>query len=572
MKLLWITDPHLNFISGVTLKQFFNQINKEEPDAIAITGDIAEGQNIKDYLELILEHVNKPIYFVLGNHDYYNRSIKETRKIVKELSKDKTNDLHWMNVSGVVDLTDDVAIIGHDGWADGRNGDFNKSSVMLNDYYLIEELAEGKGVNSVKRKLKLEQLADEAANYLEKQCLKALKKYKHIIAITHVPPFLQASWHQGNISDWEWAPHFSNAVVGPKLTQVMLKHPDKQLTMLCGHCFDHETELLTENGWKFRSELNNSDLVWTWNKSSNQLQLNKINSFHDHQYSGDMYYVHGRAINLMVTPDHGLIDVSNKEPSFIKAKEFNLLYERQFMNASLKENQDGIDFSNDEIKLLVWIVADGSLERTNLIRFHLKKKRKIHRITQLLDRLKIEYSYNEQKNGNVKINISTYKSYNKIFDTIYWEDKKLPNIIRDANKAQSDIILEEYRNTDGTKASSNCIQIFTNKKHEADLLQHLFVTSNRRCSILKRDSDYILSVTDRTTHKLNRNNLQLVPFDGPVWCVNVDNGTLVVRRKGKACITQNTHSSGVYKPTDNVIVKTGGAKYYSPHVQEILNL
>ena len=35
-------------------------------------------------------------------------------------------------------LTKDTCLIGHDGWADGRLGDFSGSKVLLNDYVEIK--------------------------------------------------------------------------------------------------------------------------------------------------------------------------------------------------------------------------------------------------------------------------------------------------------------------------------------------------------------------------------------------------------------------------------------------------
>lgn len=231
MKLVWTTDPHLNFPPFSVISNFFTDIKAHGAESLLITGDIAEAHNIVEYLKLINDHVHPmKVYFVLGNHDYYNGNIKDVRSWITKLSKAKSNNLNWMNVSGVISLNKETALIGHDGWADGRNGDWDKSSIMLNDYLMIKELT-----NDSTRKHIMEQLADEAAEYLEKQCVRALKKHNNIVVLTHFPPFKNACWHMGEISDWEWLPHFSNAVVGPKLTQLMLKHPDKKMTILCGH-------------------------------------------------------------------------------------------------------------------------------------------------------------------------------------------------------------------------------------------------------------------------------------------------------------------------------------------------
>ena len=38
----------------------------------------------------------------------------------------------YLSQSGVVELTPHTALVGHDGWADGRLGDFDGSDVILN--------------------------------------------------------------------------------------------------------------------------------------------------------------------------------------------------------------------------------------------------------------------------------------------------------------------------------------------------------------------------------------------------------------------------------------------------------
>ena len=47
--------------------------------------------------------------------------------------------LHWMPDAGVVPFTESACLIGHDGWGDGRLGNYHGSDVMLNDFGLIDE-------------------------------------------------------------------------------------------------------------------------------------------------------------------------------------------------------------------------------------------------------------------------------------------------------------------------------------------------------------------------------------------------------------------------------------------------
>ena len=71
----------------------------------------------------IEEIIQKPIYFVLGNHDFYKDSIAKTRQRIAELAAESKH-LRYLTAMEVVELSPQTAIIGHDGWADGRFGDY----------------------------------------------------------------------------------------------------------------------------------------------------------------------------------------------------------------------------------------------------------------------------------------------------------------------------------------------------------------------------------------------------------------------------------------------------------------
>ena len=53
--------------------------------------------------------------------------------------------------------------------------------------------------------------------------------------LTHVPPFREACWHRGQISDDDWLPHFACRAVGEVLVEAMAAHPECEMTVLCGH-------------------------------------------------------------------------------------------------------------------------------------------------------------------------------------------------------------------------------------------------------------------------------------------------------------------------------------------------
>ena len=77
--LAWITDPHLNFLDQEAVYSFCAALAQEKADAFLITGDIGEAPNVAVYLNILDNHLGRPIYFVLGNHDFYRGSIAQVR-------------------------------------------------------------------------------------------------------------------------------------------------------------------------------------------------------------------------------------------------------------------------------------------------------------------------------------------------------------------------------------------------------------------------------------------------------------------------------------------------------------
>ena len=87
MKLAWVTDIHLNFLESSDRKKFYQDVVATDSNAVLVSGDIAEAPTVSEILEEMAQHIAKPIYFVLGNHDYYQSSVENVRKTVTKLSQ-----------------------------------------------------------------------------------------------------------------------------------------------------------------------------------------------------------------------------------------------------------------------------------------------------------------------------------------------------------------------------------------------------------------------------------------------------------------------------------------------------
>lgn len=230
-RVAWLTDLHLNFLRPPERADFLARVRAAEPDAVLISGDVGEARDVVAFLNQIALAWPCPVYFVLGNHDFYFGSISDVRTRVQSLCWEEPR-MKYLTQCGVEELAPGVGLAGHDGWADAQFGDYERSTVMMNDYRLIAELA---GYSKQSRQSALRAMGQEAAEHVRRQLAEALDRYADAFLVTHVPPFREACWHEGRISDDEWLPHFSCKAVGDAILEVMQPRPDRHLTVLCGH-------------------------------------------------------------------------------------------------------------------------------------------------------------------------------------------------------------------------------------------------------------------------------------------------------------------------------------------------
>jgi 3',5'-cyclic AMP phosphodiesterase CpdA len=237
VRLAWATDVHLNFLGAAQRARFAAEVAATDTGGVLITGDIAEADSVEPLLEELAEVVRRPVWFVLGNHDFYRGGIEEVRARAAAMTVAR-----WLPAAGVVSLAPGVALVGHDGWGDARLGNFAGTSVELSDFFLIRDLM---GLERAARIEVLRRLGDQAAAAMRALVAQGLDVAGHVIVATHVPPFRESCWHEGQLSNDEWLPYFTCDAVGDVLREAMARRPDARMTVYCGHTHGGgEAELL----------------------------------------------------------------------------------------------------------------------------------------------------------------------------------------------------------------------------------------------------------------------------------------------------------------------------------------
>lgn len=239
-QVVWLTDIHLIFLwdrdrqaFDPEYQLFVDEVLQTKPDAVLLTGDITEAPQLVTFLErLERDFCGVPLYFVLGNHDFYYASIRQIRDEVQRFCRERPA-LHYLTADDEpVALTETVGLVGHDGWADGRFGELLWSMAKFNDYIYVEELREA-GEDGRRRILNA--LGDEAAAHVRRLLTSATRQFSHVLLLTHVPPWLEVALKNGKVCDYHYAPHAASRAMGEAIVDVMRQAPDCQLTVLCGH-------------------------------------------------------------------------------------------------------------------------------------------------------------------------------------------------------------------------------------------------------------------------------------------------------------------------------------------------
>ena len=246
MRLTWLSDVHLEVVEDADRKALWRRVAAETPDAVLLTGDISQANELEQHLREIESALTCPVYFVLGNHDYLARSVAGTRAEMRRITAESAT-LRWLPAVGVVELTPRVGLLGHGCWGDGRYGDYRNSTVFFNEFFCVREFLDLIGgsltsgvdpfcedVRGARLEL-LNRLGDEAAAFIRRHLLLALDRYEEAILLTHVPPFEESRWHGGEWVNSDSLPHMGCKAVGDVLEEIMAAHPSRWLRVLSGH-------------------------------------------------------------------------------------------------------------------------------------------------------------------------------------------------------------------------------------------------------------------------------------------------------------------------------------------------
>lgn len=351
----------------------------------------------------------------------------------------------------------------------------------------------------------------------------------------------------------------------------------------CLNCVDSETEILTTSGWKHYDEICVGDSILSFNMDKQCITQDSISDIHVYNQDTEVVEFKSPTFHAVSTPGHRWVCQSSRDshPRFITTDhiERNQWPDYPILRVSDNDLRSTCSWSDDQIRLLGWILTDGSINTSsNWYGLHIcqstnkPKNRGIYE--DMIDTLnRLGYQYNDQTSDGVYHSIYvnkndwTYAIFQK-----YRGNRCLDfEFINSLNQHQATLLMWTMIECDGTLGEDGGNITYTcSSKEKCDAFQYLafvagyassyYITTPEeanRCAcahkvydslsnqapIIVRSSYYTVNVfrIKRAQIYPHHKSRKIVPM---VWCVTTKNGTWVARRSGKVYITGNSIIQG----------------------------
>ena len=345
-----------------------------------------------------------------------------------------------------------------------------------------------------------------------------------------------------------------------------------------GNCFDKETEILTNEGWKYFKDLNKKELVATLNPQNGEIEYHKPTAYIKKIEPKIWKYRNYHSLDFAVTGNHTMyVELQDGKMHF---KNFDELPKYSMVkqtggiwtgieqdNYIIPERLNGINAFKTTIKepivvdmdtwlgFLGWFITDGSICNDSSVRitqsFNNQHKRKI--IEDILDLMPFTIkSYQEDYIINSKQLVDCLKKT--------CPNKDIPDYIFNLSSRQIRIFLDSFWLGDGWKHKTTKYYI-TPKKESADDLQELIMKCGGYAVIQKRDPTlvnrkqpamigkqevisvkpyYIVTEGQHRMAMIRKDEATLEDYNDFAYCITVENHIIYVRRNGRPMWCGNT--------------------------------
>lgn len=335
-------------------------------------------------------------------------------------------------------------------------------------------------------------------------------------------------------------------------------------------CFDDQTEILTDRGWLPFAELLGTERVLTLN--GDVAEWGPITQVHKYDFDGTLAVHDGTKVNFAITNNHRLV-AKRRPHNDWEIEEYQNLPQRFTLrrtNTWAGTSPDTISFDSPEFtgrtgrhprrytfnygdwaEFLGWFISEGSVSEwggqwtISIAQSRTANPEKWERIRQLLDRMGWKgYRGSEQftlRSRPIADHLLRHCGKGAL-------NKRVPEYLKNASSESMERFLESFGLGDGSPHNGGTRHI-TGSKLLADDLQEMLAKLGRARSLSERNNSGFSDNPSYVVHDAKegkdstvlKKNVVQTPYKGFVWCVSTPHQTIMVRRKGRAMWSGNSH-------------------------------
>lgn len=326
-----------------------------------------------------------------------------------------------------------------------------------------------------------------------------------------------------------------------------------------GECFPGDAEILTPDGWVRFNEYHGQDVysvcaddlfAGTWSKLRGGF-VRPVAIINEH-YEGFLSFIAADNYVSCVTGGHNI--VTYNALGFLEKTKARKLPDDWYKSAPITTSYsgDGFFLTMDEVELSIAISENCSYDKsTGEYRLLTTEKRKRRRLRRLLKKLSVSY---------VETPVSDYgfKLLFKIPSHVHIEPVSY-SWVSTTSEIQKLVILRRFQKW---TAGYAC------KLDNANVMQTIAHTSGQQCSVKYQlstlDGSYRVSITGKKKADLNNITYDTQYYSGPVYCVTVPSGMILVRQYGTIFVTGNCDAMAAIESgyTNAVSVPLGSQNHH----------
>jgi len=351
-----------------------------------------------------------------------------------------------------------------------------------------------------------------------------------------------------------------------------------------GACYSHDTEVLTENGWKLFSEIDRDEKVATYNQTTGELEYQLPTEYHEYDFHSTdtmkMHHFKSKQIDLLVTPNHRMLVNRNGRLREIYSQEVrhnDKLLSTCTWSGNLPDQYPHEDGPLSHLSLEEFLtfagyyLSEGGLQIERHKGLAKDKQIRTCNIGQnrgsvayagmkaIVGKVYPNYSEREDSRGNdtycsLVVNSTTIAKYMAVHFGSHAHNKRIPHWIKGLPTKYLKILYDAMMAGDGDvrlDRSTPRYRYTTTSKTLADDFSEVCL----KLGFFSRTSkeDYVKISTHRPIYRiylserrkntpftLRNQHIRHEDYSGKVYCVKVPNSWLFVRRNGWINICGNS--------------------------------